>query len=552
MEARNADKATGAAIAAALKGPNLSTDDFHRRALAFVRRADSREIISEEDSISGELPLHIQESIQVAFLLARDGSATLRQSEEQWIKDSLALSFTDGEREKHRYRSEYVFNPQAFSFVGYFWLLKHAKTSDNYHQLLDAAGFENPSASSGFQQIAPAIAEFDERLVRSILRCAFTARIKPGREWGFSESEHLQRQAVCEGERKARIDKETDWLLNCGSEPAWPQFPSERPSLRHGSRHKTVVSGGVEEESPEDRFSVESHGPAIWLKSIESLFNVTKHPWLRAVESGYRDWTATANGAGIEKDEQISGEPTSWNEQYFRLAAACLVGLSPDEAEQLIRSHLGELPDETLFDNIHIFLMAVDEVFFNKNAIEPELAVRSRVVAASLLRVTRGWGWLQKVRKDSAEMHISKVVSTLFFNENGGFLPTKCYLLPAAIPRVTPFLEILGNIATDCRAPLVGLVALNMVEVAPTREHLVFLIQIGFEWLETYGDDVQFWIEYRFGKRLCLLVEAIWRASEPGLSKGHLAALDRVLGHLVKLGVSEAQQVENLLRESGS
>ena len=551
LEARNADKAMGATIAAALKDPNLSTDDFHHRALTFVRRVDSREIISEEDSISGELPLHIQESIKVAFLLARDGSTTLRQSEDQWIKDSLALSFTDGEREKHRYRSEYVFNPQAFSFVGYFWLLKHARTSDNYRQILDAASFENPSASSGFQQIAPAIAGFDERLVRSILRCAFTTRIKPGREWGFSQSEHQQRQATCEGERKARIDNETDWLLNGGSEPAWPQFPRERPSLRHGLRYKTAISGDVEEESPEHRFRVESHGAALWLKSVESLCNVTTHPWLRAVESNYRDWTAMANGAGIEKDEQISGEPTSWNEQYFRLAAACLVGLSPDEAEQQIRSHLGELPDETLFDNTHIFLMAVDELFFNRNAIEPELAVRARVVAASLLRVTRGWSWLQKVRKDSAEMHISKVVSTLFFNENGGFLPTKCYLLPVAVPRITPFLEILGTVATDCRAPLVGLVALNMVEVAPTRQHLVFLIQLGFEWLETYGDDVQFWIEYRFGKRLCLLVEGIVREGEPGLSEGHLATLDPVLSHLVKLGVSEAHQVEKLLRESG-
>src|SRR5271156_4553775 len=108
----------------------------------------------------------------------------------------FALSFTDVEREKHRYRSEYVFNPQAFSFVGFFWLLKHDATSDNYRQLLDAASFENPSASSGFQQVASAIAGFDERLVRSILRCAFTTRIKPGREWGFSESERQQSTAV--------------------------------------------------------------------------------------------------------------------------------------------------------------------------------------------------------------------------------------------------------------------------------------------------------------------------------------------------------------------
>ncbi|MFY9940388.1 MAG: hypothetical protein WAK33_26135, partial [Silvibacterium sp.] len=71
-----------------------------------------------------------------------------------------------------------------------------------------------------------------------------------------------------------------------------------------------------------------------------------------------------------------------------------------------------------------------------------------------------GWKWLQKDRTDSAETHIADVVSTYYFNESSNFLmPSKCYLLPAAIPRVTPFLKPLLTLALDCHSPRIGSVA---------------------------------------------------------------------------------------------
>src|SRR5271157_1227073 len=185
-ENRNADKAMRAAINAAVGDPGRSTEEFHLKALEFVRRPAEMSSQTEKEVIPGDLSPQEEDSIKVAFLLARDGSPTLRQEHSGWIRETLAQSFSERERETHRYRSEYKFNPQAFSFAGYVSLLKHERTATNIRGILDAAGFSNPSAAAGFKAIGAALAEEDERLIRSILRCAFTARITPTRDWRAS------------------------------------------------------------------------------------------------------------------------------------------------------------------------------------------------------------------------------------------------------------------------------------------------------------------------------------------------------------------------------
>jgi len=127
-------------------------------------------------------------------------------------------------------------------------------------------------------------------------------------------------------------------------------------------------------------------------------------------------------------------------------------------------------------------------------------------------------------------------------------VPSKCYLLPVAIPRITPILAVFEVLALDCRCPLIGLLALNLIEVAPFAAHLGFLISLGSAWVETYQNSVQFWIEYQFGKRLCTSVETILNQAKPQSVQADLKALDRLLAHLVRLGIPETHRAEDVLR----
>ena len=547
---QNLGRAVRISINAAVADPLKSTEDFLAQALAHVQRPLENTAAIEEEHIFGDVAARTEESIKVALLVTRDGSPSLRKEQDRWVRNAFALSFTDEEHETHRHRSENRFNPQAFSFVGYFWLLKHQWTVEHLRLLLDAAGFANSSASMGFQAIAPAVAGLDERLVRSVLRVGFKARIKPGGEWVVSKAEREQQRTQCTQDLHLCVEAELRWLDQGGAEPEWPRFPLQRPSVRDA--YRLGRSGSEKEEAEEvpsaDRLDVESYGAAMWLKAAAGLFDFKARPWLQAIIDTYREWTATANGAGIDKGEQLSGEPEAWNAQYVTLLAYCLAGLSINEIEPVMSAHFGALPDETLFDNLKILLRSSDDVFFNKSAITPDCAVRVRSVALNLLQDTRGWRRLREVRKKSAEMHISAVVATLFFNDPGNFIPAKCYLVPGAIPRVEPFLTVLARVAEDCRAPLLGLFTLNLIEISPSQQHLGFLVSLASGWLETYEDNVEFWIEYQFGKRLCALFSRILTTGDFALERNLFPAIDRLLGHLVKLGLFEAHQTETLLR----
>lgn len=548
FQQRHPVKDIRAEIKAAIQDSSLATPEFLQEALTFVQ--NTKPDTQSEDETPFRTPFHVQDAITVALLLTRYGSQDLRQEQDVWVRATLASSFGKQEQETHRHRPEYQFNPQAFSFCGYVLLLKDDRIPENLRLLLTAASFSNPSASVGFKDAAFELARMDERLIRSILRCAFTARLVPGREWQGVHSEQREQQKIeCAANLAERISDEIEWLVGDAAEPQWPPFPPTRPHLRNDYLGRNLATEEEDEVEPAELLDFEYHGAAQWLKAAERLFDINARPWLRDLVDYYRDWTIVANGAGIEKTERIEGEPGSWNEVYFKLAADCLPGMSIEQAGTLMSGIFDQLPDKALFDNLKIFLGEVDELLFNRKSISSDMAVSIRKLASNLLRGTRGWTRLQHDRTLASASDISGLVATFYFNTYGGsFVPSKCYLLPVAIPRVTPFIEVLESVALDCRCPLIALLALNLIEVAPSVAHLSLLISIGSAWIDTYQHSVQFWIEYQFGQRLCKSVETIMRQAEPQSLKTDLEPLDRLLGHLVRLGISEAHRAEEALR----
>ena len=197
-------------------------------------------------------------------------------------------------------------------------MLREDSNAENVRLLLTAASFSNPSASVGLKDAAFVLADIDERLIRSILRCAFNARIAPGRDWQGVHSVQREQQTIeCATNLATRISEEVAWLTSNGPEPQWPQFPAKRPHLRNGYRGQDSAFDMEEEDESAEQLDFADYGAAQWLKAAEGLFDIATRPWLREFVDYYRHWTNVANGVGIDKNTQIDGEPGAWTSRMI-------------------------------------------------------------------------------------------------------------------------------------------------------------------------------------------------------------------------------------------
>ena len=252
---------------------------------------------------------------------------------------------------------------------------------------------------------------------RAVLRCAFATRILPSRDWDLSEEQiaahsDLHRQRV-----GAVVDAELSWLNGERPEPDWPKFPFEPAYPRR--RGIRLPGGPLRKQSParqrprtEER--VDHQGAALWLNNAASLVDFAKRPWLHNVVRTYACWTAAANGAGLDDDEEISRLPSEWNDAYFDLLAYCLPGLASPEVDELALVPIMSMPDEPFFDVVTRFLRSVDAVYFGEHGLQTPEAVRIRSTLAQRLMASSGWRRLADSRSTSIEMHIGPAIAVFF------------------------------------------------------------------------------------------------------------------------------------------
>ena len=260
-------------------------------------------------------------------------------------------------------------------------------------------------------------------------------------------------------------------------------------------------------------------------------------------------WTIAANGAGIDDGDEVDHPPFEWNEAFFALAARCLVELSFHEIDKLVLTPITTLPDQNFFDVLATFLRAVDCVYFGGSDIPATVAVDIRLALANRMMSSRGWERLSRSKEMSIEMHIGPAIAVLFFNDHHFAQSTKCYLYAKGVERIDPFLPLLQRLVQSAPSPFVALVLLNLLEVAPCREHLDVLIVAGRVWLDAYTDFRPFWIDHSVGRRWCLVVESI-RTQAPatiGSSLPIRAELDGIVAVLISFGVPEASRLEEAL-----
>jgi len=532
-----------AAISLALDDPSRSSPEFAKAAVEWAQKAMT--VSKGENADDDWMPI-----ISAAMIAMRDGDSDLRALHSEWAHRIFAQAMQTKEDPGYRIRSGIRFNPFSIAFVGMSYTLKDRSATGDVRALLEAAAHQ-PSTAHGFGAVAVMLASIDERLPRAILRCAFAASIRPRREWELREEGVEARLERYRHRVQAAVDAELAWLADERPEPDWPTFPPETVRPRRGTR----LPGGQWQEDihlaqrsrPQEYADYQA--AALWLRNAGGLVDLLQRPWIKEIVRTYAPWTAAANGAGLEAYEEIDHSPREWNEAFFELMAYCLPGLELKEIEQLAIELISSLPDEPFFDVVTQFLQSLDAVYFNDLGIQGSIAISTRSALANRLIASRSWKWLAGDRSKSIGWHIGPAIAVFFFNNYNLFQPAKCYLLPRAIDRLNSFLPVLEKLIESGPSLFVAVLTLNLLEVSPNSTHLPFLVKAAKTWIESYPDDIEFWNDYGIGRRVCVLIEEIWRKDQDLLDgdKAIRHDVDRLLSTLINLGVPDARRLEEAL-----
>jgi hypothetical protein len=539
------------AILNALYAPEVPTPEFLAKATAWAQEHTNVLENRPEFDQDGKHLMSVEAVVSTATLLARYGASEQLAEYGAWMR-GIFVRVHEGDCDPvYLMRDGLRFNPRAVAFVGQTLLLQRHPEELDIRRLLEFASASGYASAHGFGAARATLEEIDPRLIPALLRCAFASALRLDLPWGLPEEEKGKSIAADHERIQERIDSELTWLEARSSESSWPEFSIQqirpRDYWRNGQRDYAAEAA----EYHSVKLRVDYQRAALWLKQARLIFDPDTRPWLRAVVSAYAEWTRQANGLGQEKDAQYDGQPDGWNEVYFELAAKCAIGLSADALDQDLQGLFASLPDESFCDCLPTFLRSADQAFFEKNLLSAEQMIQIRTFLIHQLSETRVFGWNKDRDEASAEMHLAHALGPLCFNDHNSLVPSKCYLSPSFIPSADPFLPLLENLVGEYRSPFLAAMYLNFMEVAPRAEQLPFIVGCVEKWLERFPDSNRFWIEMSFGGRVCSVLITIFQAS-PGAYESEQIRLriDKLLGHLVGLGVGQAHELEELLYQT--
>jgi hypothetical protein len=533
-------------IRAALNDPSLSSPAFAASAVEWAQLAAAK--LHGKDGDSDGMR---RDTIVIAALVGvRDGGATLIEKHGAWMRETFLGALRTKKDPVWDIQTGLQFNPIAMGFVGIVLLLKNRFALEDVRSLLQSAGDDSPAAAHGFALTAGVLGEIDERLVCSVLRCAFAACVQPRPHWRLEETEAAARSQKYREKVQNAIEAELAWLSGKRDEPAWPPFADDQTHTRdryvtvRGRRKELVV------RPPEPEVRTDHDSPALWLKGAAGVFDVAKRPWLRDVITTYASWTRIMNGSGLNEEDELESPPREWNAAYFKLLAYCLPGLTSAQIDEIALMPIMDTEERAFHEITATFLPDVDVLYFNDLTLKKEQAVHIRSTLAKTLMTGRMWRYHTRDRSISTEIHFGPAVAAALFNDYANMAPPKCYLFPKAIESVDPFLATLKDLAEGGTFLLAAMVLLNLLEVQPRTTHLPLIVVASKSWLAAFPDDKAFWIDQGVGRRLCALIDAVL-ALDPRLFASDQASrrdIDRLLENLVRLGIAEAYQLEDKLR----
>lgn len=535
----------------------LATEDPSRTSPKFLQQAVdwAKGIIDDLSRDKSDQDGMLEQAIVTAAMISmRDGDDEFRKKHSDWACKIFEQTFQGKENSVHRHRNGILYNPMAVAFVGMIYLPIDYESEDEIRTILQVAANKNPAASHGFGAAGTKILLKNEHLPIAIVRCALVASIKSRREWKTPEDEVAKQNKIYQEKTQTAINSEIEWLINKGHEPEWPIFPMKEVSRRRPLRISVKETNKEISNPQNDILSneyVDHQAAALWIRNTFSFFKTSEEHWFLEIARAYSDWTAQANGSGLERHEDISDAPNEWNSAYFKLLARCLPQMNLSEIEILVLTPICSLPDQSFFDIATEFLQSTDGVYFNNSNLEEFKAISIRSIIADRLMESRGWESLIGRRTTSIEMHIGPLIAALFFNEHGFIQKTKCYLLPKGVDKLDPFFPVLEKLITKGCSVFSAFVTLSLLEASPRLSHLPFLIISTQIWLQTFPDYMEFWVDHSIGRRVCVLIEEIIK-QEPimfGKQQDLKTDLNRIVASLTNLGIPEGYTLEKVINQ---
>lgn len=525
-----------------------ATSDFLIQAIGWAERHLGTFDNRPEFDSDGRYRAVVEAIVSAACLLARDGTPEQLAKYGAWARTIFVRAYEGPSDPVFLMRSGLRFNPKAIAFVGQTLFLQRDPQKDDATRLLEFATTPDYAAAHGFRQVLPILQQLDTRLIPALLRCAFTAAVRPSEHWGNSDEENEKNTNVYKKRVLDRVVGEASWLLASLAEPTWPAFPLKKARPRKRRKPHSQTAENVPADLNRQTSRVEYHGPALWLKQALDVLRPENAPWLRTVFDVYREWTREANGLGEEKEAQFDNRADTWNDTYFDLAARCLGGMSDVEIEKVLADLFTGLPDESFLDCVAPFLRNADVVYFDRHQISVTQLVLIRRFVIKQLSETRLFGWNKDRDESSIAMHLAPVLATICFNDYNGITGSKCYLPAGLIPMADEVLPLLQEFVAQFRSPFFAFQCLNFMEVAPRAQELLFVLGCTEYWLERFPDNNQFWIEWRVGIRIASVLIGIFKVSPQAFEPTNTRSrVDTILGRLVELGVAQAHELEKLL-----
>ena len=531
-----------AAIQNALEDSAQSSSELAEHAVKYAQR-----ISTESDTPEDVLRSRTNAIVSAAMILARDGADALLDQHEGWMRDVFARAFASADDiTVSRMRDSIRFNPVAIAALGLIHLRRRRRRQADRDALLELAGRDDPHAAQGFGAGLAVIRESDLRLVPALLRCMLVAQVQPTHEWDDQEDEKKAIQVQHRERVTAAIRAEVAWLNGVGSEPAWPMFPPRMTSVR---RYRRIAgdygaAGLAKDVRPSEE--LHSQSAALWLRQLTCRFDAVDLDWIIRFVDAYADWTAKANGAGLEPDAEIDRRTDEWNSIFFSLLASAFTRMAPDEAAAHVARTI-TVPDKPFFEVASELVPAIDRVYFSGLGLDLDTALKLRGLLAGRLIDTAGWRWECKRSELSVEMWIGPAIAALFFNHYNSFgAASSCYLLAKGIDLVDPFLPDLLRLIEEGPVPFSGLLTMNLLEVSPRPAHLQFLLSSALRWLQREPTNTQLWVDGGLGARLANWLESISGMDTSLRSASHPSRpqIDDVLARLVQVGVAQAHRVE--------
>ena len=407
---------------------------------------------------------------------------------------------------------------------------------------------EDCAAAPGFSASIATLHKIDGRLPRAVLRTALASCIRLYDRGRWMPAE--QRAALTDQHQsriRSAVKAEQSWLDGRRSEPAWPPFPHQEPSVERG------IPIFRDELSNLDRHTAPApppteyvnHRPAsVWLNIARGLFAHAARPWLRKMAGAYASWTAVANGLGRDQHENIDSTVLAeWNESYSALLAYCLTGMETSELDHFALTRITSLPDRSFIGFCEQFMLHIDKEYFTGH-LGTQQAVHIRSVLIDRLITSDEWRrWTAEWM--APERNLGRLVARLFMHDGWSQLP-RCWLHPDGGDLVDPLLPTLQGLVEG--GPCIFF-ALRMLEVDPRPNHLEFIVAAADAWLRLYHDTSELWVDHAVGRRLCGLIDNILAQRPSVLSRKEelRKRVDDVVVSLTGLGVVEAAALEQTL-----